>query len=499
MSVITPHSVVLEEKIYGGWLGKAIGGTLGGPYEGRASKLNLDYYDPVPNGALPNDDLDLQVVWLRHLLRERASEVRPEMLAEAWRLHVGFPWCEYGVGLRNMHYGFTGAGLGAFDNWWAEGMGAAIRTEIWAFLSAGDLEKAAGYAWADAVFDHAGDGVYAAIFFAVLESAAFCEENLEALIAKGLSAIPENCRTSFAVRRTQYLWSELRDWETVREMLITDLVQPHFTDVAINVAFTVLGLLAGEGDFGKSICIATNCGWDTDCTAATVGAILGIIAPENIPSIWQEPINGNVALNRQIKGMALETTLSELTEQTLALRRQLTDRCGKEMPIGFRMRATKDVSPIFIPYQAQEIPDSVLPDSPLSLDGAVSHRAFGHWFRHAVKSPKAKALQFTFEANLSGETPARFMAYFPTYCRTFVDGQPYAEFDPRAWERGWHGPSFHLFQQHGPPTPGLHLSPGKHRFDVVLEHDGSDSLELVVGVADAETDQWLPFGVAKPT
>jgi ADP-ribosylation/crystallin J1 len=42
----------------------------------------------------------------------------------------------------------------------------------------------------------------------------------------------------------------------------------------------VLGLLAGEGDFGKSLCIAVNCGNDTDCTGATLGAPLGILYPD---------------------------------------------------------------------------------------------------------------------------------------------------------------------------------------------------------------------------
>lgn len=36
-------------------------------------------------------------------------------------------------------------------------------------------------------------------------------------------------------------------------------------DAPENVAFVVLGLLYGEGDFGKSLIIANNCGEDTDC------------------------------------------------------------------------------------------------------------------------------------------------------------------------------------------------------------------------------------------
>ena len=53
----------------------------------------------------------------------------------------------------------------------------------------------------------------------------------------------------------------------------------------------ILGLLYGEGDFEKSLCITVNCGEDTDCTGATVGSIFGIIqGMDAIPKKWIEPI-----------------------------------------------------------------------------------------------------------------------------------------------------------------------------------------------------------------
>jgi hypothetical protein len=32
-------------------------------YEGCDGPLNLKFYDPVPGDMIPNDDLDLQVLW----------------------------------------------------------------------------------------------------------------------------------------------------------------------------------------------------------------------------------------------------------------------------------------------------------------------------------------------------------------------------------------------------------------------------------------------------
>lgn len=39
-----------REKVLGCWMGKNIGGTLGGPFEG-IPLINLTYYDPVPTGS----------------------------------------------------------------------------------------------------------------------------------------------------------------------------------------------------------------------------------------------------------------------------------------------------------------------------------------------------------------------------------------------------------------------------------------------------------------
>ena len=50
--------------------------------------------------------------------------------------------------------------------------------------------------------------------------------------------------------------------------------------------------LYGKSDYGKSICMAVETGFDTDCNGATVGSIIGMARGiDNITEHWTKPIN----------------------------------------------------------------------------------------------------------------------------------------------------------------------------------------------------------------
>ncbi len=308
-----------RKKVLGCWLGKAAGGTLGGPCEGKDGPLTYSYYDPVPTTMLPNDDLDLQVLWACVMDGMNEPKVDKNIIADAWLKHVEFPWDEYGVCIRNLRNGIRPPFSGICDNWFYNGMGAAIRSELWACLAPGNPMLAAQYAYEDACTDHSGDGIWAEMFFSVMESLCFRESDLELIILKSASYLPLDSKIRGVAIDTMEWWKLYGDLMKVREMILAKYGHPNFTDTIQNIGFTVLGLLAGKGDFGKTICYAVNCGKDTDCTGATAGAIFGILYPDRIDDKWLKPIGRNLVLNKQITGIKHPPTLDGFTDMVSSL------------------------------------------------------------------------------------------------------------------------------------------------------------------------------------
>lgn len=320
-------SVVLNEqdhynKVYGGWLGKNIGGTLGAPLEGEKRLLELTYYSKLPDGPLENDDLDLQLVAL-HAMEQYGARLTAVELGQEWQEHVYFPFDEYGYALANLRRGLLPPVAGRFGNPFTHCMGSPIRSELWAMVAPATPGVAAYYAYQDAIVDHAGgEGVYGEVFFAAIESAAFTEQNRDRLIAIGLSYIPADCRTALAVNDLLVWHKEGKTWLEARELILKHHGRPNFTDAPQNIAFTILGWLYGE-DFGDAILKAVNCGYDTDCTGATLGAILGIISgPEGLPDKWKKPVGDRIVVSPPIKAFPAPANLDELTRRTMRLAKE---------------------------------------------------------------------------------------------------------------------------------------------------------------------------------
>jgi len=316
-------------KVYGCWLGKNAGGTLGTPLEsgwGKEEMFDVWWYPKLQEGGLPNDDLELQLIWLQ-ALEERGLNITARDLAEYWLDCIAYNFDEYGLNKTNLKKGLVPPVSGYFNNWFKHCMGSPIRSEIWACIAPGLPNVAAKYAYEDAIVDHAGgESVYGEIFNAVVESAAFVISDKMKLLEIGLSFIPENCETAKAIRNAITAYQRGMDWKSARNFVLRNSYSPIAQYSPVNLGFQTIGLLYGE-DFGDAICKAVNCGYDTDCTGATLGSILGIIlGKDGLPSKWIEPLSDKIVTNASwggIKNVKEPKDLDELTKRVCKIGKEI--------------------------------------------------------------------------------------------------------------------------------------------------------------------------------
>ena len=303
-----------RNRVLGCFIGKNAGGTLGMRDEWHRRINHVTYYTHEFTGEpLPNDDMDIQLVWLI-ALEEKGIHVDARTLGDYWMYYVTPHWAEYGNCKANMRMGIQPPFSGTYNNPFTDSCGAYIRSEIWACLAPGCPETAVSYAYQDALVDHGeGEGLYAEMFCAAMESAAFIEHNIRTLIRIGLSYIPQDCAIAKAVLLAESLYDKRIPWMEARDEILHNFLGGFIFSISeedqkkglvngrigweapSNIGLVILALLYGEGNFGQTICLAVNCGEDTDCTAATSGALLGILlGAEGIEEKWVAPIGGKL-------------------------------------------------------------------------------------------------------------------------------------------------------------------------------------------------------------
>lgn len=314
-----------RKKVEGCYTGKSVGGTLGMKFEGDRDMHDIVYYDPVPDGMLPNDDLDLQVVNLETILRTGLPICRFH-LGETWLYHLADSAPdEYGAAISNHALKLRGPLSGRYRNKFYAGMGGAIRSELWACLAPANPSLAAAFAREDACTDHMADGVYAEMFLAAVESAAFVEDDMIRLIDIGLEYVPEGNRLKNALQDTLGWWEQYRDVKKVREAILAGYGVDNWTDVSINLSFIVLALVSSRGDFDKAVCTAVSLGYDADCTGATTGAILGIVTAGQIHRKWTDPIGEQLVLSSGIINMHEKGTITDFCRTVMAVAEQVQE------------------------------------------------------------------------------------------------------------------------------------------------------------------------------
>lgn len=313
-----------RDRVAGAWYGRVAGCLLGKPVEcykkaeieqvlkntGNFPLKGYIHRDPKdPQGewrcwidgisgfAPSDDDTNYTVLGLK-IVEMFGRDFTPDDVGYAWLGHLPFlaVCTAEQVAYQNMVNGMLPPESAVYHNPYREYIGAQIRGDYFGYINPGAPQAAAEMAYRDACISHVKNGIYGEMLVAAMLAAAAVSQDVKTVILAGLGEIPENCRMS------QVLRAALKDYENgvsaqqafARLHEEWDEYDPlHWCHAISNALIVVLSLLYGEMDFGKSLCLSVETGFDTDCNGATVGSILGMmLGRARLPEEWLAPFNG---------------------------------------------------------------------------------------------------------------------------------------------------------------------------------------------------------------
>ena len=320
----------LDNKLLGGWYGRICGCLLGKPVEGihsnelkvlcKASKnyplkkyifkndlpediegiiqfpISKRAY-PIDLGYMPFDDDTNYMVMALHLLKKFGRDFSSKNVAEIWlssQPKTAYYTAEK-IAYMNLVNGFLPPDSACYKNAYREWIGAQIRGDVFGYINPCDPETAAEMAWRDARISHIKNGIYGEMWVSAMIALAYGTDDMLSIIRGGLAQIPSKSRLYNAVE------SICSDYESgVEKEACFSNIAKRWNEANVhdwchtisNAEIVTAALLYGKGDYGKSICLAVEQGFDTDCNGATVGSVLGVVLGyEKIPAEWTSVIN----------------------------------------------------------------------------------------------------------------------------------------------------------------------------------------------------------------
>ncbi len=326
-----PQGEELRSRIAGAWYGRIAGCLLGKTVEGiktdelhrllQASGnwpmhryiLSTDVTDELAQGmsypirsrdfadrisAMPADD-DTNYTAMAQLVIQRCGrDFTPWNMGETWLNVQGMaPYCTAErAAFRNLAMGMRPPHTAAWQNPFREWIGAQIRADYFGYICPGEPETAADMAWRDASISHIKNGIYGEMWAAAMIAGAAVAETPVDAVRMGLAQIPASSRLYDEVTAL------IEDWQAgVSARQVFDTIHAHYDEynghhwchTVSNALIVTASLLYGEGDFGRSVCMAVEAGFDTDCNGATVGSVLGMLGSP-VGKEWTAPLHGKL-------------------------------------------------------------------------------------------------------------------------------------------------------------------------------------------------------------
>ena len=350
-----PDDEALTDKLSGAWIGRIAGCLVGKPVEGwrrdllwpvlkatdnfpmrryiRACEFTPElikehnlwtgacFADNVHFASPVDDDTNYTTFALK-LVTRYGRDFTPADVAEGWLGWIpAFATCTAErAAYRNIAAGLQPPETAVRKNPYREWIGAQIRGDLFGYINPGDPGTAAEMAFRDASISHVKNGIYGEMFIAAMIAAAAVESDIRTIVETGLAYVPARSRLTADVREILALYEAGKTAEELIAHIHTRFNEYSANDWCYtnsNAMIVTMALLCGGGDFGTSVCLAVQTGFDTDCNGATVGSVLGIRNGESgIDPYWYAPFEKR--LYTSIEGYNL-VEIADLAKATLAL------------------------------------------------------------------------------------------------------------------------------------------------------------------------------------
>ena len=321
------ESPVLREKMEGALLGRFIGCLLGVPVEGWTSERIHSWSESIAKGFPPVDyweqverpyekncyghyrheyeksemvlaPVDDDIIYTQLallILEEYGPNFTTEQVGAAWKKYLPVACTAEDVALRNLKQGIPAANAASIENPYYQWIGAAIRSDGFGWAAAGYPEKAAKMAYYDAYLSHRRNGIYGEMFLAAAQSAAFAVKNPIEAVRVGMTEIPMECRLYQDLEWALSVSNQVKNYQDACRLVAERFGSMHPVHTNNNLCLIVFGLSLSDGDFLRGVSQTVAMGYDNDCTAASVGSILGALCGKrNIPQYLYEPFHNTV-------------------------------------------------------------------------------------------------------------------------------------------------------------------------------------------------------------
>jgi len=305
----------LKDKIKGGWAGQTIGVTFGGPYEFEFNGTFIQEYQPLVwyDGYVKKamleipglyDDLYMDLTFV-DVFERLGLDAPVDSFAQAFA-HAGYRlWHANQAARYNILSGMKPPATG---NWLnsphADDIDYQIEADYAGLMSPGMPNTASAISDKIGHIMNYGDGWYGGVYFGAMYTLAFLSTDVNFIVKEALKTIPEQsnyykCISDVIKWQKQYpddwhqTWFELqKKWSSDRTCP-EGVFRPFDIDATINSAYVVMALLYGQGDFTRTLEIATRAGQDADCNPSSAAGILGtMMGYSKIPDYWKNSLKG---------------------------------------------------------------------------------------------------------------------------------------------------------------------------------------------------------------